>query len=194
MATIGSGTTLEKRRVRWGVPMVLGIVMIVLGLIALYASVATTLISVIYLGIMLLVVGVMEIIAAVRVGRHGSWLTYLLAGILSLVVGGLFLDKPLASLASLTLLIAGFLFAAGLFRGITAIADRYPQWGIDFLYGVVALALGVYIVLSWPISSFWVLGTIVSAEILVRGITLVAASWALRSAEHGELPGGLVAA
>ena len=47
---------------------------------------------------------------------------------------------------------------------------------------------------SKPISSFWVLGTIVSAEILVRGITLVAASWALRSVEHGELPSGMVTA
>lgn len=194
MTVTGTETRLRKRGVHWGLPMTLGILTIILGLFALYASVATTLISVIFIGVMLIVVGVMEIIGAIRVGRHGSWLTYLLAGILSIVVGALFLDKPLASLASLTLLIAGFMFSAGLFRGITAIADRYPQWGIDFLYGVVAIALGVYIVLSWPISAFWVLGTIVSAEILVRGITLVAASWALRDIEHHVLPGGMVAA
>ena len=85
-------------------------------------------------------------------------------------------------------------FAAGLFHAITAVADRYPRWGIDFLYGVVALALGVYIVASWPISSFWVLGTVVGIEIIARGVALVSASWALRSIEHGELPSGMVAA
>jgi uncharacterized membrane protein HdeD (DUF308 family) len=172
--------------------MFLGILMILLGLFALGASVWTTLVSVIVLGVMLLVVGVMEIIAAARVGRHGPWLTYLLAGILSLVVGALFLDRPLATMASLTLLIAGFLFAAGLFHGITAIADRYPRWGVDFVYGLVAVALGIYIVASWPISSFWVIGTVVSIEIIARGMALVGASMALRSIEHGELPGGAV--
>ena len=79
-------------------------------------------------------------------------------------------------------------------HAITAIADRYPRWGIDFLYGVVAVALGVYIVASWPISSFWVLGTVVGIEIIARGVALVSASWALRSIEHGELPSGMVAA
>jgi uncharacterized membrane protein HdeD (DUF308 family) len=186
----GVETIVKERNVRWGAPMVLGILMILLGAFALAASVATTLITTVVLGVMLLVVGVMEIIAAVRVGRTGPWLTYLLAGILSLVVGALFLDRPLATMASLTLLIAGFLFAAGLFHGITAIADRYPGWGVDFLYGVVAVALGIYIVASWPISAFWVIGTVVGIEILARGIALVAASWALRSVEHGQIPGG----
>ena len=194
METVGTETRAKQRSVRWGVPMVIGILMTLLGAFALAASVATTLISVVVLGVMLLVVGVMEIIAAARVGRHGPWLTYLLAGILSLVVGALFLDRPLATMASLTLLIAGFLFAAGLFHAITAIADRYPRWGVDFLYGVVALALGVYIVASWPIASFWVIGTVVGIEILARGIALIAASWALRSFEHGRIPSGLVAA
>lgn len=176
---------MDNRRIGWGVPLVIGVLLIIVGLFALTASVLTSIISVVYLGVMLLVVGVLEIVAGFRVGRSGPFWTYLLAGILSLVVGALCLDRPLATLASLTLLIAGFLFAAGLFRGITSILDRYPRWGVDFLYGVVTLALGVYIVASWPISSFWVLGTIVGVEILVRGITLVAASWALRSAEHG---------
>lgn len=193
MATTERGTIM-KRRASWSVPLVLGVLMILVGAYAVVASEVTSMITVAYLGVMLLVVGVLEIIAAVRVGRSGPFLTYLLAGILSLVVGALFLDKPLASLASLTLLVAGFLFAAGLFRGITAIIDRYPRWGIDFLYGVVALALGVYIVASWPISSFWVLGTVVGVEIMVRGITLVAASLALRSVEHGAFTSGTVVA
>jgi uncharacterized membrane protein HdeD (DUF308 family) len=193
MATTERGT-ITKRRTGWSLPLVLGVLMILVGAYALVASEVTSMITVVYLGVMLLVVGVLEILAAVRVGRSGPFLTYLLAGILSLVVGALFLDKPLASLASLTLLVAGFLFAAGLFRGITAVLDRYPRWGIDFLYGVVALALGVYIVASWPISSFWVLGTVVGVEIVVRGMTLVAASLALRSVEHSAFTSGTVVA
>ena len=55
-------------------------------------------------------------------------------------------------------------------------------------------ALGVYVAASWPLSSFWVLGTVVAVEIIARGITLVAASWVLRDIEHhGGLPGGFAA-
>ena len=46
--------------------------------------------------------------------------------------------------------------------------------------------LGAYIVASWPISALWVLGTIVSAEIVARGITLVSAACVLRDMERGR--------
>jgi uncharacterized membrane protein HdeD (DUF308 family) len=114
--------------------------------------------------------------------------------VLSLVVGGLFLYRPVAGLASLTLLIAGYLFVSGLFHGITAIADRYPRWGWEVAYSIVALALGVYVVAQWPLSTLWVLGAVVAVEILARGITLVAASWVLRDLDHRGVRGGLAAA
>ena len=180
---------------RWAVPMVIGILLIAGGAFALYATVLTSLVSVVSLGVLLLIVGILEIVSAFRVGRSGPFTMYVLAGLLSLVVGALFLYRPLVSLASLTLLIAGYLFASGLFRGITAIVDRYPRWGWDLGYALVALALGFIIVAEWPFSSFWVLGAVVAAEIIARGIALVAASWVLRDlSHHHDVPGGFAAA
>jgi len=177
--------------------MAIGIVLIAIGLFALCAAGLTSLVSVIYLGVLLLIVGILEIVSAFRARHSKPFIVYFLAGVLSLVVGALFLYRPLASLASITLLIAGFLFASGLFRGLTAIVDRYPRWGWDLAYAVVAVALGVCVMAQWPISTFWVLGTVVAAEILARGIALVAASWVLRDIQHGHhggLSGGLSAA
>ena len=180
---------------KWAVPMVIGILLIAGGVFALCAVVLTSVVSVVFFGVLLLMVGILEIVSAFRVGRSGPFVAYFLAGLLSLVVGALFLWRPLASLASLTLLIAGYLFAAGLFRGITAIVDRYPRWGWDLGYALVALALGFIIVAEWPFSSFWVLGTVVAAEIIARGIALVAASWVLRDlSHHHDVPGGFAAA
>jgi uncharacterized membrane protein HdeD (DUF308 family) len=173
----------HRHTVGWGWPMAIGILLILGGAFALFASVLTSLVSVLYIGLMLIVVGVFEIVSAFRVRDGRS--RYFLAGVLALVVGGLFLYRPLASLASLTLLIAGYLFARGLFRGITSILDRYPGWGWDLAYGIVAVALGVYVAASWPFSSFWVLGTIVAAEIIACGIALVAVSLSIRGIEHG---------
>lgn len=170
----------------WGWPMTIGILLIVGGTFALGATALTSLASVIYFGTLLLVAGVLEIVAAFRLRRTGPVLAYLLAGLLTIVVGGLFVFRPIASLASVTLLIAGYLFAGGLFRGITSLMDRYPGWGWDFVYALLTIGLGFYVAAAWPLDSFWVLGTVVGIEIIARGITLVAASWMLRDIEHGH--------
>ena len=169
----------------WTLSLAIGILLILIGLAALAATAMTGLITAIYVGIMLVVVGILEVIAAFRV-RHtgGPFLAYLLAGLLSVVVGALFLDRPLVTLASLTLLVAGYFFASGLFRAIVALSERYPRWGLDLGYALVTLALGVIIAVTWPFSSFWVIGTVVAVEILVRGIMLVTASWLVRDFEH----------
>jgi len=166
--------------------MTIGIVLMFGGMFALAATALTSVVSVLYLGTLLLAVGVLEIVAAFRLRNTGPVLPYVLAGLLTIVVGGLFLFRPLASLTSLTLLIAGYLFASGLFRGITSLIDRYPGWGWDFAYALLTVGLGFYVTAAWPLDSLWVVGTIVAIEIIARGITLVAAAWTLRDVEHGH--------
>jgi uncharacterized membrane protein HdeD (DUF308 family) len=168
----------------WAGPMIIGILLMIGGTFALAATALTSIASILYFGVLLLSVGLLEIIAAFRVRSTGPVLTYILAGLLTLVVGGLFVFRPAAGLASMTLLIAGYFFASGLFRGITSVMERYSGWGWDFAYALLAVALGAYVCATWPLSSFLVLGTIVAIEIIARGVTLVAASWALRDFEH----------
>jgi uncharacterized membrane protein HdeD (DUF308 family) len=177
-------------RAIWGVPMTMGILMIVGGVIAFFASILTSLVSIYFLGTLLLVVGVLEIVGAFRTRGRGPFFVYFLMGLLSIVVGALFLDRPMASLAALTLLIAGMFFAGGLFRGVTAIADRYPHWGWDLAYGIVAALLGIFVVFDFPFSALWVLGVVVAAEIFARGIALVAASSSLH---HQLAPASAIA-
>jgi len=168
----------------WGVPMTIGVLLVLGGVFALAATALTSVVSVIFLGTLLLAVGILEIVAAFRVRSTGPVLVYLLAGLLTIVVGGLFVTRPVASLASLTLLIAGYLFASGLFRGFASILERYSGWGWDFAYAVLTVALGAYVCAAWPLDSFWVVGTIVAIEIIARGITLITASWVLRDIVH----------
>jgi uncharacterized membrane protein HdeD (DUF308 family) len=168
----------------WRSPLVVGALLIVGGMVALGASVATSLVTIYFLAGLLLAVGILEIVAASRLRSSGPFVVYFLAGVLTSVIGGLMLSRPLAGLGAVTLLIVGNMFACGLFRGITSIVDRYPRWGWDAAYGVITIMLALYIAVSWPISALWVLGTVVSAEIIGRGITLVASAYALRTLER----------
>jgi len=189
-----TGTVGRNETHAWGVPMILGILLIIGGTFALAANVLTSIVSVYYIAGLLLAVGVLDVVAAFRVRRHGGpFAVYFLAGVLAIVCGALMFYRPLASLVSLTLLIAGYLFATGLFRGLVAAIERYPRWGWDVAYGILAVVLGAYVVASWPLSSFWVLGTAVAVEIIARGVAIVAASWVIRDIEHGTLREGYAA-
>jgi len=153
-----------------------------LGIVALGAVVVTSLASVIFFGSMLLVAGIFEIIHAFRVRKSGPFLMFLLSGILSIVVGAMILARPGAGLMAMTLLLAGYFFASGLFRGITSIVDRYSGWGWDFAYGIVSVVLGVIISAQMPTSTLWALGLVVGVEILSRGISIMAGALAVRGA------------
>ncbi len=187
MAITGSSTdsgTTPRRNMSgmWGGPFVMGLLLALLGIVALGAVVATSVASVIFFGSMLVVAGIFEVIHAFRVRKSGPFLMFLLGGILSIVVGAMVLARPGTGLVAMTLLVAGYLFASGLFRGITSLVDRYAGWGWDFAYGLVSVVLGVIISAQMPTSSLWVLGLVVGVEILVRGISIMAGALALRGA------------
>lgn len=175
----------------WGVPLAIGILLVLGGISALGASVFTSFVSVLFIGGILCGVGVVEIVSAFRVHVKGLDLALMLAGILAIVIGGLFIARPLASLASVTLLIAGYLVARGLFYVALAIVDRTRSWVFDLLYGLIAIGMGTYIAASLHASALWVLGTLVAIEIIARGCTLIATAWAIRDIEHH---GGTMAA
>jgi uncharacterized membrane protein HdeD (DUF308 family) len=164
----------------WGTPFILGLLLMVLGLFAFSAAAFTSLVTIVVFSVLLAASGILEIVYAFRSRKGGHFLLYLLGGVLTLVVGVLMMLRPLAGLATVTLLLAGFFFASGLFRGITSLMDRYSGWGWDVFYGLVAIALGVMLVAQWPISALWFVGALVGAEIFFRGVGMAAAAWSIR--------------
>ena len=60
----------------WGLPMTIGILLVIGGMFALAATALTSLVSIVYLGALLLVAGILEMFAAFRVRSTGPVLTY----------------------------------------------------------------------------------------------------------------------
>ncbi|OJT18650.1 hypothetical protein BO221_38535 [Archangium sp. Cb G35] len=172
----------------WGGPFVVGLLLTLLGVVALGAVVLTSLFSVIFYGAMLAAAGVFEIVHAFRIRKTGPFWMFLLGGVLSLVVGAMVMARPGIGLVAVTLLMAGYFFASGLFRGITSLSDRYEGWGWDLAYGLVSVALGVIIFAQLPTSSLWALGVVVGVEILFRGIAIMAGALVVRGVLHRRIP------
>jgi len=182
-----AGEVMDIRReesAAWGGPFLLGLLLVVLGIACVASAYAASLASVLVFGGFLVVAGVLELIGGARVQDRRARPWVWLEAILSIVIGILVLARPLAGLATLTLLLACYFFANGLFHGITAIADRHPGWGADLLYGIVTLFLAILVVRTWPVSSLWLAGTLVGVEIIMRGLALISGGLVARRVLH----------
>jgi uncharacterized membrane protein HdeD (DUF308 family) len=86
-----------------------------------------------------------------------------------------------AGLASLTLVLALYLFAEGVLELIMGFRLR-PMPGSGWLLfdGIVTLVLGILIWRSWPSSTEWVIGTLVGISMLFSGTARLSLSLAAR--------------
>jgi uncharacterized membrane protein HdeD (DUF308 family) len=171
----------DELRRSWGWFLVLGIVLIVLGVVAMGSVFVMTIASVFFFGWILIVGGVMEVVHAFWHKRWGGFFLDLLTGILYVVAGWMMVTNPQESAILLTLLIAMFLVFQGVFRIVAALAARYPHRGWVLLDGIVSLLLGILIWRRWPVSALWVIGLFVGIEMLLNGWSLVMLSLAGRN-------------
>ncbi|MDB6017971.1 MAG: uncharacterized protein JWR19_2460 [Pedosphaera sp.] len=147
----------------------LGVVLIVLGTIAIAAAVVTTLVSVMLFGWLLLLGGIIQSVHAFWVRPWSGLLLQLLIGVLNIIVGLLIVANPGASALALTLLMAAFFFVGGVFRIITAVRDHFPGRGWALFSGCINILLGVLIWAQWPASAFWVIGLFIGVDLLFTG-------------------------
>ena len=165
----------------WGWFLTLGIVLIVLGTIALGSALYMTIASVFFIGWLLIIGGVMEAVHAFWRKRWAGFFLDLLTGVLYVVVGWMMVTNPKESALLLTLIIAMFLVFEGVFRIVAALTARYPHWGWVLFNGVISLLLGVMIWRQWPYSGLWVIGLFVGIEMLLNGWSLVMLSLTARN-------------
>ena len=173
MATV---VDLERRRGGTDEPrawrLVLGIVMAVIGVAAIFTARVTGMVSVIMAGTALGVAGFVEVLSGLGRGSRRVQPLRLMGGLLSMIVGALFAFRPQVGLTGLTMMLAAYFVASGLFHGVTSLLERYDGWGWDLFYGACAIALSAVALTNMRTAGFWMVGVLVGVEILVRGVAL----------------------
>ena len=170
----------EKR----GLFIVLGLVLLLLGGVALYLDVYTTLLTVEILGMLLFLSGIFHVIHALLSSQWQGFLVNLLVGGLHLLMGTLLITNPAIAAMTLTLLIASFLLVSGLFRMLVAAVTRFIHWGWFLATGLVSALLGGWIWYQWPISGLFIIGLFVGIELLMAGIIVLALAMTSRNADR----------
>ncbi|HZV02545.1 MAG TPA: DUF308 domain-containing protein [Planctomycetota bacterium] len=166
----------------------LGIVAIALGGAGLAYANVMTVTSIFVFGSALVMGGVVHIYQAAKYRDMIGLMHDLPVGLFQTVVGALLLSKPGASVAGLTLITAALLIVVGIHRTILAAAFKPPSWGWAVASGLASILLGGMTWREWPSSSLWLLGSLVSAYLLVSGWSYLMFGLAVRKELGGIAP------
>jgi len=158
-----------------------GVVMILLGVLALFLPLATGIGVSIAVGWIIVFGGVAYLASAFAARGAGSFLWRVLIGAVY-IIGGLYLAfNPGLALASLTLAMALMFFFEGLLETVVFFQFRtLPGSGWVLFDGLVTLLLAYLIWRPWPSSSIWAIGTILGINLIMSGITRLMYSVAAR--------------
>ena len=105
----------------------LGVVLIILGLVALWNVVDATIVTTVIVGWVLVIAGVMHIVGAFTGGSTGGRILSALLGILYVVVGFDVVFDPLAGTIAVTIAVAIMLLIDGVIRIFTSFSNSLPN-------------------------------------------------------------------
>jgi uncharacterized membrane protein HdeD (DUF308 family) len=175
---------LESIRREWGWLLGLGVVLVIVGTLAIGAPFVASLATALTIGVLLLLAGLAQLVGAFWTRDWSAFFLVLLIGVLYAVLGLLFLNRPISALEVLTLLLACSLMVSGAIRIVGSLLYRFPHWGWILSGGILNLALGIMIWLQWPLSGFWIIGLFVGIDMIFGGWT-----WIMLALRLKNLPG-----
>jgi len=167
---------------KWPWFATLGVLLLILGAIALGLVVSATIASVFAIGIFMIAAGLLEIAIGFQARDWGRLALWVATGLLYAVAGGVTLARPGMAAAVFTLMLGAGLMATGVVR--LFLGSHLPSGaprGLAIASGVVTTLFGLIIVLGWPGDSLIVLGTILGVDLLFAGLNWLTLGLALRS-------------
>jgi uncharacterized membrane protein HdeD (DUF308 family) len=167
----------QSIREHWVLFLVEGIVLVVLGLLAIVIPPLATLAVTIFLGWLFLISGVVGLITTFW-ARHapGFWWS-LFSAVLAIAAGLVLLIEPISGAVSLTLLLIVFFIIEGVLSIMYALEHKKElsgRWGWMLTSGIIDLILAGIILIGLPGTAAWALGLLVGINMLFGGSALIA--------------------
>jgi len=162
--------------------MIAGVLMIVLGVVAIIVPAIASVATAIFIGWILLIASAFDLANAMAVAHGGRKALRFVLALLTFIAGIYLLVAPLDGVFTLTVVLVIWFMATGTARVIIGIAERgLPGWGMTVLSGGISIALGVLIAEKLPSSADWAIGLIVGVDLLFSGTLLTSLAYRLRS-------------
>jgi uncharacterized membrane protein HdeD (DUF308 family) len=174
-------------RDHWKLFLIEGIILVILGFLAVAVPMVAGLAVTILFGWLFLISGIVGL-ATTFAMRHapGFWWS-LLSGVLGVVVGGWLLIQPELGLVSLTYLLIAFFIIEGVATIMFSLEHKAAlsgRWGWMLASGIVDLLLAAVILAGLPGAIAWALGLIVGINMVFGGASMIGVALAA----HAEMP------
>jgi uncharacterized membrane protein HdeD (DUF308 family) len=172
---------LVPKSVSWSIA--LSVLLILAGLLAILIPSVSGIGVTLFFGWAMILSGFTHFAFAFKTHTTGGLLWELLVGAVYLVTGVYLLLHPLDALIALTLILAIYLFFEGIVETILFFQLR-PRHGATWLLidAIVTFLLAIMIWRSWPVSSVWVVGTLVGISMIFSGLSRLMLSMIARRA------------
>jgi len=169
----------------WRLFLAEGIVLILLGLVAIIVPPIAGLATTIILGWLFVIGGAVGLVATSGARRAPGFGWSLISAALAVITGGILLWNPLQGLATLTYVLIVFFIIDGILIIILALQHRRElsgRWEWMMIGGVMDLVLAAIIISGLPGTLAWALGLLVGIDLVWGGASLIAMALAARNA------------
>jgi uncharacterized membrane protein HdeD (DUF308 family) len=161
----------------WRLFLLEGVVLLILGALAIVVPPIATIAVEILIGWLLLLSGIVGLIATVRMRSAPGFGWSLLSAILAIVAGVVLLRWPLSGALSLTLILTAFLTIEGvasIFYALEHKRELSGRWGAMLFSGIVDLILAGMIFAGLPAAAAWAIGLLIGINMVFGGVALIA--------------------
>jgi uncharacterized membrane protein HdeD (DUF308 family) len=169
----------------WVLFLVEGIVLLILGALAIIVPPLATVAATIFLGWLFLISGVVGLFTTFWMRRAPGFWWSLISAALGIVAGIVLLAAPLAGAVSLTLVLIAFFLVEGAVSIMFALDHRREmsgRWGWMLVSGLIDLALAFMILGGLPGTAAWALGLLVGINMVFGGAALIGMALNARNA------------
>jgi uncharacterized membrane protein HdeD (DUF308 family) len=160
----------------WKLFLVEGIVLVVLGLIAIVVPPIATLAVELLFGWLFLLSGILGLITTFWMRNAPGFWWSLLSAVIGIAAGVVLLVWPLSGVLSLTLVLIVFFTIEGIASIMYALDHKREltgRWGFMLASGIIDLALAVIILTGLPGSAAWAIGLLVGINLAFGGAALI---------------------
>lgn len=154
-----------------GLPgILLGVLTASLGMVLMGNPSAPAALTTIALGWTLAIVGFSELVLALASVSPGTFSMRMLVGVLHGLTGGVVIASASGETDGLTFFVGVMLTVRGVVAGVVAFqVHGIPGWRWVLADAMASFVVGGLILLEWPSSTDWTLGTLVGVSLLVTG-------------------------
>ena len=188
MTSDSTMTQTIRKATGWGIAV--GILLIILGFLAIVMPLAATLAASLMFGWLFIVAGIAQIVFAFQSRHERYFIWKLLLGFVYILAGIFVLSSPIITALTLTLIMGVSIFIESVIQVIGAFQMKPERgWGWILFSGMMGIVLAIFIGSQWPSSALWFIGIWLGVNFLSDGLGLVMKSSAVRSTLPESPPG-----